>query len=188
MIDSKIVNGVNVTLFNEAIDTVNANPTFSKFKFRAKNTWMNGGYNLSLVKEFYGTGQEHDARNESFVLENDEPEVLLGTDKGANPLEYILHALAGSLTTSIIYHAAVKGIKIDEIESELQGELDFKGFMGLAEDIRKGYNNINILIKIKGDSLSEKQIIELCEMGKKHSPVFDIISNPVPINIFIEKS
>src|SRR5688500_15530981 len=109
----KIVNGVNVDELFATIDAIKVEPEIAKFNFRATNRWVVGGNNQTTVNEYSGACQEF-SRDEPFVFQKDEPPILLGTDKGANPVEYVLAALAGCLTTSLVYHAAAKGIKIEE--------------------------------------------------------------------------
>ncbi len=111
-----IVNGVNVDSLFTTIDAIKSAPAIAKFKFRIQNRWEGAGQNRSAVNEFYGAGQEC-ARQKSFVLHADEPAVLLGKDSAANPVEYLLHSLAACLTTSMVYHAAARGIQIEEVES-----------------------------------------------------------------------
>ena len=106
--------------------------------------------------------------------------MLLGEDHGANPVEYVLHALAACLTTSLVYHAAARGIRIESVESELEGDLDLRGFLGLSEKVRKGYQQIRVHFTIKSDASAE-QLRALTTF----SPVHDIISNPVPVEIAI---
>ena len=186
MSTEKIVNGVNVDNLFKTVVAVKGNPTIAKFNFRAKNRWINGGNNKTTVNEFYGACQTH-SRSKPFEYVKDEPPVLLGNDQGANPVEYALAALAGCLTTSLIYHAAAQGVKIDEVESTLKGDLDLQGFLGLSEKIRNGYEHIDVTFKIKADA-SEEKLRELVELAQKRSPVFDIISNPTPVHVHLERN
>jgi uncharacterized OsmC-like protein len=176
------INGVNVEQLFTTIDAIKDNPGLAKFKFRASNEWVNGGHNRTAIKDFYGAGQEDTTRQQTFVFDNDEPTVLLGEDNGANPVEFVLHALAGCLTTSLVYHAAAQGIRIEAVESKFEGELDLRGFLGMSEDVRNGYQNIRVTFKIKADAPEEK-LKELCELAQKRSPVFDIITNPTPVSV-----
>ena len=176
------INGVNVDQLFATINAIKENPGLAKFKFRAKNQWINGGQNRTSIKEFYGAGREDTTRIKTFVFDNDEPEVLLGQDNGANPVEFVLHALAGCLTTSLVYHAAAQGIKIDAVESRFEGDLDLRGFLGMNEDVRNGYQNIRVTFKIKADAPEEK-LKELCELAQKRSPVFDVVTNGVPVKV-----
>lgn len=185
MAEQKIVNGVNVDQLLDTINVIKDKPDIAKFRFRASNRWINGGHNRTSIKDFYGAGQEDTSRTEPFVLDADEPPVLLGTDQGANPVEYVLTALAGCLTTSLIYHAAAQGIKIDEVESRFEGDLDLRGFLGLSENVRNGYENIRVTFKIKSDAPKDK-LEELVKLAQKRSPVFDIVSNPVPVSVGLE--
>ncbi|HEU4604721.1 MAG TPA: OsmC family protein [Nitrososphaera sp.] len=186
MSSEKIVNGVNVDNLFRTVVAVKGNPTIAKFNFRAKNRWINGGSNRTTVNEFYGACQTH-SRSKPFEYVKDEPPILLGNDQGANPVEYALAALAGCLTTSLIYHAAAQGIKIEQVESKLQGDLDLQGFFGLSEKIRNGYEHIDVTFKIKSDAPKEK-LQELVELAQKRSPVFDMISNPTPVHVALEAS
>ena len=184
MSTEKIVNGVNVDNLFKTVVAVKGNPTIAKFNFRAKNKWINGGNNKTTVNEFYGACQTH-SRSKPFEYVKDEPPVLLGNDQGANPVEYALAALAGCLTTSLIYHAAAQGVKLDEVESTLRGDLDLQGFLGMSENIRNGYEKIDVSFRIKADAPEEK-LKELIELAQKRSPVFDMISNPTPVNVHLE--
>lgn len=106
--------------------------------------------------------------------------MLLGKDQGANPVEFVLHALAACLTTSLVYHAAARGIRIESIESRLEGDLDLQGFLGLSEQVRRGYKQIRANFTIKSEASAEE-----LEALTKFSPVYDIVSNPVPVSIQI---
>jgi uncharacterized OsmC-like protein len=162
-----------------------ASPVLAKFRFKISNEWVDCGYNRSTVKTFHGasTDIEHATK---FVLEADEPAILLGTDKGANPVEHLLHALAACVTSSMVYHAAAKGITIEEIESSIEGDIDLRGFLGLDENVRNGYEQIRMKFKIKAD-VPDDQLQELCAMGPRYSPVFDSITKGVPVKVSAER-
>ena len=180
----QIVNGVNVTKLFETVGVIKEKPEIAKFNFKAKGKWINGGHNRTTINEYYGACQNFQ-RSQPFVFEKDEPPVLLGEDHGANPVEYVFAALDGCLTTSLIYHAAAQGIKIDEVETSFSGDLNLHGFLGLDENIRNGYEQIKVTFKIKADASKEK-LQELVKLAKKRSPVFDIVSHPTPVEVSLE--
>jgi uncharacterized OsmC-like protein len=182
--NEKVVNGVNVTNLFEAINAITDNPNISKFNFRAKGQWINGGHNQTVINEFDGACQTH-TRSQPFVFDKDEPPVLLGKDLGANPVEYALAALNGCLTTTLIYHAAAQGIKIEKVESTLSGDLDIQGLLGMSEKVRNGYEKIKVTFRVKADA-SEEKIKELVDLAQKRSPVFDIISRPTPVEVSLQ--
>ncbi|MDQ7784720.1 MAG: OsmC family protein [Desulfomonilaceae bacterium] len=176
----KIVNGVNVTALFNTIDAVKDKPVIAEFEFRAENSWHTCGHNTTSIKDFYGVQQVH-AHEKPFVLDADEPPVLLGTDKGPNPVEYALTALAACVTTAMVYHAAAKGIEIRGIKSRLEGDLDLRGFLGLSKEVPVGYKEIRMYFTIDAD-ISEEEKADLISTGKKYSPVFNTISNATPVS------
>src|SRR5262249_31142807 len=109
-------NGVDTARMQETVRTVKASPELGRFKFRIENRWLGAGANRSEVRSFDGCGQTL-SHSSSFTLAADEPDMLLGNDTGANPVEHLLHALASCVTTSMVYHAAARGIAVEEVES-----------------------------------------------------------------------
>lgn len=178
---STTVNGVNVDQLFTTIDSIKAAPAIAKFTFRILNRWEGASQNCSTVSAFYGAGQEQ-SRTKPFVLKADEPTVLLGNDKAANPVEHLLHALASCLTTSMVYHAAARGIHIEEVESSLDGDIDLHGFLNLDSSVRKGYQGIRINFKIKADA-PDDQLQEIVQLGTSYSPVFDSLTNGVAVRV-----
>ena len=183
--EQQIVNGVNVTKLSGAVEAINSNPMVSQFNFRAKGKWISGGHNQTTMNDFYGVCQTH-SRSHPFVLDKDEPPILLGENHGPNPAEYALAALNGCLTTTLIYHAAAQGVKIDEVESTLAGDIDIQGLLGMSEKVRNGYEKIKVAFKVKSNAPKEK-IRELVELAQKRSPVFDMISNPTPVEVYLKE-
>jgi uncharacterized OsmC-like protein len=181
----RVVNGVNVDQLFSTIDLIKANPGIAKFKFRATNKWVRGTHNRATVKDFYGAGQEDDTR-ETMVFHLDEPPVLLGNNEGANPVEYLLVALSGCLTTSLIAHGSAKGIELKGVESRYEGDLDLRGFLGISEDVKVGYQNIRVYFKINAD-ISEAEKEDLIKMAQKYSPVFNTVFNQTPVSVHLDK-
>jgi uncharacterized OsmC-like protein len=180
------VNGVDVDRLIATVGAIQQTPSLATFKFRTRNKWIAGGRNRSAVQSFYGAGQEDATRTNAFVVDNDEPDVLLGSDQAPNPVENLLHSLAGCLTTSLVYHAAARGVKIDAVESTLEGDLDLRGFLGLSDRIRNGYEAVRVTFRIKSDA-SREQLAELCKVAQDRSPVFDIVTNKVPVTVTLAK-
>lgn len=179
-----VLNGVNVTKLAEAMELIKGNAEIARFKFRNRNKWVDGGLNQSSIDGFYGALQEN-TRETPFVLYNDEPPVLLGEDRGANPVEQVLHGLAGCITTTLVYHAAAKGIKVHEMKTSFEGDLDIRGLLGLPGARRRGYEEIRVIVKVKADA-SREEIEELVKLAERRSPVYDIVTNPVPVKVTID--
>lgn len=177
-----MVNGLDVQAAFETIDAIKADPGLAKFQFRAANTWINGGTNRSTIRDFYGAGREDDSREEPFEFMNGEPPVLLGDNEGANPVEFLLHALAGCVTTTLVLHAAARGITIRHLSTKLEGDLDVRGLLGLDETVLPGYEQIRIGMKIEADC-SDEALEDLLSVARAHSPVCNTICRPVPVVI-----
>lgn len=182
--DSK-VNGVNVDQLLRTIEQVKENPEIARFEFRVSNAWIEGTHNRATVKDFYGALRE-DRSRAPWVFEMDEPPVLCGQNIGANPVEYLLVALSGCLTTTLVAHAAARGIEVKRVESRFEGELDLRGFLGMSEEIPVGYKMIRVYFKIEAD-IPEERKEELIRMAQKHSPVFNSIAKPVPVSVQLDK-
>jgi uncharacterized OsmC-like protein len=183
--NQRSVNGVDIDKLFGTIDAIKKTPVLATFKFRASNKWLDGGHNRTTIKNYYGTQQDHE-RREPFVLDADEPPVLLGNDQGPNPVEYALTALAACVTSSIVYHAAAKGIRLNSVESRLEGDIDLQGFLGLSKEVPRGYKEIRMYFKIDADAPDEK-LEEIVQLGPTYSPVFDTITRAVPVKVKLEK-
>ncbi|HAK97055.1 MAG TPA: osmotically inducible protein C [Planctomycetes bacterium] len=180
--EATMVNGVNLDALGETIHALRDDPSLGEFQFRARNKWVGGTHNRSTIKEFYGAGKEDAERTRAFRFDADEPPVLLGRDQGANPVEYILHALAGCMTTTMVAHAAARGFTIESLESQLEGDIDVRGFLGIADDVSKGFRDIRVTFRVKSDAPAAV-LRELAE----NSPVYNTITKPVRVTVNVEK-
>ena len=180
MMNGRKVNGVDVTEMKKTIMAITEQPDLGNFQFRATNRWMDGGLNKSTIKGFYGAGLEDGSREMAFEFAADEPPILLGENRGANPVEYLLTALASCVTTSLVYHAAARDIKLESVESRLEGNIDLRGFLGISDDVPRGYKNIRVTFDVKGEATRE-DLEELC----KFSPVYNSLMDGVAVDIRI---
>jgi uncharacterized OsmC-like protein len=174
------VNGLAMDRLMETIELMKVKPELGEFKFRATNRWIDGTHNRAENRSFYGAGAEDTSRQTPHVHEIDEPPVLLGKDAGANAGEYLLTALSGCITTTFIAYAAVLGVEIDEFRTELEGDIDLRGFLGVSGDVRPGFREIRVKVFVKSKAPDEK-IRELLKMTERLSPVTDSLQNGVPI-------
>ena len=175
-----VTNGVDLESLDKTVKAIQSNPEFGKSTFRAANKWISGGHNRTHVTCFTSLGGERSHRH-AFDLDADEPQALGGTDEGANPVEHLLNALAGCVTTSMVAHAAVRGIEIQEIESQLEGDIDLRGFLGLDPKIPKGYQNIRVRFKVKTAPENLPKLKALAEF----SPVYNTLLHGTNVEIEI---
>src|SRR5262245_2363960 len=112
--NSSVINGVDRDKLFGTMDLIKGTPELAKFRFKIHNEWLDSAHTRSTVQTFFGanTDFEHAVK---FEVDADEPPILLGTDQGPNPGEYLLHALAACVTSAMVYHAAARGIAIEEV-------------------------------------------------------------------------
>jgi uncharacterized OsmC-like protein len=169
-------NGVDVSQVMDVIGTIESDPGYARFQWRATNQWINGALSRSRIKDFFAGNSEDTTREEAFTLDADEPAIAAGKNSAPNSMEYVLHALATCLTGTLVYHAAVRGIEIEAVDSSYTGDMDVRGLFGLADDVRKGFSKVTVDMRVK----SEASVEELTELAL-YSPVYDIVSRSVPV-------
>jgi len=180
--DNTTSNGLNVEQMVQTVEALKNDPQLAQFEFRARNQWINGGENRSTIQDFYGAGAEDESRSEPFVYTNGEPPILLGNNEGGNPVEYLLHALAGCVTTTTVLHATARGIPIHKLSTVLVGDIDLQGLLALDDEAPVGYRSIRIEMDIEADA-SDEEIEDLISFAKDHSPVCNTVCRPVPVTV-----
>jgi uncharacterized OsmC-like protein len=185
--DTTTRNGLNLEQMGQTVEAIQQTPAIAQFEFRARNQWINGGENRSSIKGFYGACAEDQSRQQAFEFTNGEPPVLLGNNEGANPVEFLLHALAGCVTTTTVLHATARGIRIHKLATELKGNIDVQGLLAMDDSVPVGYESIQINMQIEADC-SDEEIEDLIHFARDHSPVCNTVCNPVPVTLQRVKS
>ena len=179
---SPIRNGVDTAQVYGTLDVLKAQPEAARFEFRVRNRWIDGTHSRSTIHDFWGAGAEDASRAEPFVVDASEPPVLFGHNEAPNPAEYLLHALAGCLTLTIVNVAAARKVELHEVSSTLTGVLDARGATGLDPAYRNGFERIEVSFEIRGDASPEK-LAEVVERAKSRSVVYDMVTNGVPVAV-----
>ena len=174
------INGLDTEKMAATVQALRADPTLAQFEFRARNRWISGGENRSTIKDFFAAGAEDESRSEPFTFTNGEPPVLLGNNEGANPVEFLLHALAGCVTTTTVLHAAARGIQIESLTTRLVGDIDLQGLLAL-DDVPAGYRQIRVEMDIRSSNASDEELDNLVQFAQLHSPVCNTVCRPVPV-------
>jgi uncharacterized OsmC-like protein len=175
-------NGIDTAQVYGTLDALRAQPTAARFEFRVNNRWIDGTHSRSTIHGFWGAGAEDVSRSEPFVVDASEPPVLFGHNEAPNPAEYLLHALAGCLTLTIVNVAAARKVELHEVTSTLTGVLDARGATGIDDAYRNGFERIEIAFSIRGDASPEK-LHEVVERAKARSVVYDMVTNGVPVAV-----
>lgn len=175
-----IRNGVDTATLFATLDAIKGDPELAKFQFRASNRWISGTHSESTIEGFFGARQEmkHVA---AYTATADHPAILVGEDHGPSPVEYLLHALAACLTAGIANVAAARGVKLTEVSSTVEGDIDLLGLLGLSKEVRNGYQQIKVTFNVKGDD--PEKLRQVVEQSRKRSAVYDVLTSGVPVSI-----
>ena len=181
--ENPVRNGVDTATLFATLDAVKGDTDIAKFQFRATNRWISGTHNRSTIHGFYGAKQEMMHR-EPHVFDADHPPVLVGTDNGPTPAEYVLHALAACLTAGIANIAAARGINLTEVSSTVEGDIDLLGILGLSDEVRNGYQQLRVSFTLRGDE--PEKLRSVVEQSRRRSAVYDVVTNGVPLSIDVD--
>ena len=176
--DRQVTNGVDAEQLTETIETVSESPDLGQFQFYAETEWTDALKCVTEIDEFDQAGER--VRTREFHVEGDEPEQILGERTAPNAVELLLAALGSCLSVGYAANAEAMGIKLDDLRFELSGEVDLRGFLGISEDVRAGYEEVTVTTYIDADA-SEEELAELREHVEATSPLVDNITNEVPL-------
>ena len=177
------LNGVDTPTLFGTLDVVKSQPGLAQFQFRVRNSWQDGTLSETTISSFSGAGGEH-AHKTAFKVTADHPAVLVGDDRAPLPIEFLLHALASCITGGIANIAAARGVKLTEVTSTLEGDINLLGIFGMSKDVRNGYEGIRASFTIKGDAPPEK-LQEIVAQSRARSAVFDVLTNGVPVSMSV---
>ncbi len=178
-----IVNGIDVDALSATVGAIRDDPSLGVCRFRGTNRWLAGNHNRTTVTSFFGAKQDI-PHAQSFEMDADEPPILAGNDLAANPVEHLLHALASCVTTSMVAHAAVRGIPIRSVESEVEGDIDLRGYLGLSNEVPRGYTALRVRFTVDADPKYLRRLEHLA----KFSPVFNTILNGAEVEVSVAQS
>lgn len=177
------LHGVDTPNLLATIAAVGGQPELAKFRFRASNTWLAGTHSRTTMSDFFGAGGEH-KHAVSYTADGDHPAVLCGADKAPTPVEWVLHALASCLTAGVANIAAARGIKLKSVSTDVEGDIDLQGILGLSKTVRNGFQAIRVTMNIDGDA-SPEELEKIVMQSKARSAVYDILSAGVPVNVAV---
>ena len=171
-----IFNGVNTQILNTVFNSMRNQPEMAKATFSVKSEW-NVGFSVTSSSKGFRIGGQNIERNTEYKAQYDFPDQLSGEGKGPTVCESCMGSLAACLTQTIIAHAISRGIQIDSINIDAEGDVDLRGFTGISNDVRPGAQQFRVNMNIKSNTASKEQINELYDIGKRFSPAFDTLTN-----------
>lgn len=175
-------NGWDLEAFEGAVQMVQENPEAGKLIWRSRAYW-DAGFGLDVRTEAIEQLGETVPRR--FTLRGDHPPELLGENTGPTAVETLLAALGSCVAGTYAAQATARGIRLDALEVEIEGQIDLNGFFGL-QPVRPGLMGVSVTIRAKSDA-DNATLEELREATTKASPVFDSIAHPAAIRAAVER-
>lgn len=90
-------------------------------------------------------------------------------------------ALNACMLVGYVAGAAARGITLDSVEIETEGQLDLSGVLGIDASVKPGYDALRYTVRIKGDGTPE-QFRDIHETVRKTSPNYFNVASPVRLD------
>ena len=156
--------------FNELRDTLASDAEAGLATFSASSRQLDGLHSRVSTRDFY--------------LDVDEPPALGGTDKGPNPVELVLAALASCQEITYRLYADRLGVPLDGVAVHLEGDIDLRGFTAASETVRPGFQEIRGSVELDSPA-TEAELQQLKDTVDRFCPVLDIIGRATPVSLEI---
>ncbi|MCF1595198.1 OsmC family protein [Streptomyces muensis] len=176
-----VINEIDVQALQDITTAVQAEPELGQATLSVNGSWQ-GGLRLAAQTGAMTQGGERDeTRAAKFTMRSDEPAGLLGTDTAVSPGEYILQALAGCYTATLAILASAQDIELKGVQVELEGDVDYRGFLGLDPSVRPGLQQVRVRLHVDAPGTPRERLEELVALVESRSPIRDTLVNPVDV-------
>ena len=125
-----------------------------------------------------GLYTETSARGHTVKVDYAEP--AGGTDRGPNPIELLLSALAACIEAAFYEFALHEGITVNSLSIDVGGELDLRGLFMVDDSVPAGFREIVYTLHIDSPD-DEGRVRDLAERVIAHCPVVESLKRPVSI-------
>lgn len=169
------INGIDVPALQSFAETVKNDPAKGVVRFAVHTRWQGQTRTVASATEYALGGQSH---RRHFEIAADEPAELLGLNSAPNPQEVLMAALNACMSVGYVANAAVMGIRIESLEIKTKGQLDLRGFLGLDENVKPGYEEVQYTVHIKTNAPQEK-VEALHKLVMKTSPNFSNFASAI---------
>lgn len=174
------LNDINLDKIKEFDSAVRANPDMGKITVKLTSSWHRGTKVMVTVGPMHTLGNNLFPRTRRFFITTDDPEPLGGVDGAPTPVETLLAALAGCVTSATATNAAIFGVPIDALDIDMEADLDVRGLFGHDKSVRNGFSDIRYTVTIQSPAPEDK--VRRCkETIDRKSAVRDTLANPVNI-------
>ncbi|MEX1024880.1 MAG: OsmC family protein [Planctomycetota bacterium] len=170
-----ILNGIDTEAVKSLLGACANDAKNAQTHWHVLSQWK-GGTRSDAKVDYYEIGGQRVAKD--FTIPVDEPLELGGTNQFANPQETLLAALNACMIAHYSIAAAMKGVALEELSIETEGDIDIRGFLGLEPSVKPGYDSLSYRVRMKGDGTRE-QFEEIHDIVSQLSPNRFNIANPI---------
>lgn len=175
------VNGVDLDALSATTDAVAEQRDLGRFTFEVAGSWDGAVRMKSATGGVTQAGQRDESRVGQFQMRSDEPLALLGADTAVSPSEYVLQALAGCYTATLVIKAAARGIVLKSYGVAVEGDFDLAPFLEIAPEEAAGARQIRIKVDVDAPDASRQEIEDLVKLVEQCSPIRDTLVRPVDV-------
>jgi len=96
--------------------------------------------------------------------------------------DMLLEALAACAGVTMSAVATAIGIELEDAVIEAEGDLDFRGTLGVSKDVPVGFSNIRLVAKVVTDA-SDEQVATLMKLTERYCVVFQTLARPPGLSV-----
>jgi uncharacterized OsmC-like protein len=171
------MNGIDTEALRQTAEAIRQDPAKGMTCWQATTHWTGGLRSETRIKSCTIGGQRI---AKDFRICVDEPLELCGTNKHPNPQETLFAALNACMMVGYVALCAHEGIELESVWIETEGDIDLRGFLGLDQTVKPGYDHIRYVVHIKGNGTTE-QFERIHRTVMETSPNYYNLRNPIPL-------
>lgn len=168
-------NGIDVDFLRATIGAVASDPALAQTHWSVTTHWRGGTRSDTRVESYRIGGQEV---AKDFTIRVDEPLELGGTNRHANPQEFLLAALNACMTVGYVAACSLEGIEIESLRIETSGDIDLRGFLGLDPAVKPGYEALSYTVYLAAQA-TPAQLEKVHDFVCRTSPHRFNLSQPI---------
>jgi len=105
-----------------------------------------------------------------------------GDGQSACSADMLLEALVGCAGVTLSAVATALGIPLRGATIKAEGDLDFRGTLGVSKDVPVGFKEIRLNFDLDADA-SEDQLATLIRLAERYCVVYQTLSRPATISV-----
>jgi uncharacterized OsmC-like protein len=105
-----------------------------------------------------------------------------GDGRSACSADMLLEALVGCAGVTLNAVATALGIPLRDATIRAEGDLDFRGTLGVSKDVPVGFKQIRLNFNLDTDA-SEEQLATLIRLTERYCVVYQTLTHPAEISV-----